>query len=63
MESLKYLLIPMVLSVVLTPIIKVIAIRLQVYAQMNERTIHQGKIVRIGGVAIYVSFLISDYSD
>lgn len=58
MESLKYLLIPMVLSAVLTPLIKVIAIRLQVYAQMNERTIHQGKIVRIGGVAIYVSFLI-----
>ena len=29
------------------------------YAKENERTIHHGKISRIGGVAIYVSFIIS----
>lgn len=58
MESLKYLLIPMILSAILTPIIKMIAIKLKVYAEINERTIHQGKIVRIGGVAIYIAFLV-----
>lgn len=31
---------------------------MEVYAKTNSRTIHTGKVVRIGGVAIYVSFIV-----
>ncbi|MEA5026810.1 MAG: MraY family glycosyltransferase [Erysipelotrichaceae bacterium] len=41
------------------PLIKFIGYRLDVYALENERTVHHGKIVRIGGVAIYLAFIIS----
>ncbi len=58
MDFIKYLLIPMVLSLIITPFLKVIATKLEVYAIENERTVHHGKIVRIGGVAIYISFII-----
>ena len=34
------------------------ATRLEIYALENERTVHSGKIARIGGVAIYVSFVV-----
>lgn len=59
MEWLKYLLIPFLMSALLTPILKKIAYALDIYAEMNERTIHTKKIARIGGVAIYVSFIIT----
>ncbi len=59
MEWLKYLFIPFLMSALLTPILKKIAYRLDIYAEMNERTIHTKKIARIGGVAIYVSFIIT----
>ena len=58
MDWLKYLLIPLTMSALITPILKMIAVKLEIYAQMNERTVHSGKIVRIGGVAIYVSFIV-----
>lgn len=58
MEWMIYLLIPLVISALITPILKLIALKLDIYAQTNERTIHSGKIARIGGVAIYVSFII-----
>ncbi len=58
MDLLVYLCVPMLLSILITPIVKVIATRLEVYAQVNERTVHNGKIARIGGVAIFVSFMI-----
>ena len=58
MNYLMYLLIPLILSALLTPILKVVATRLEIYAVENERTVHCGKIARIGGVAIYVSFII-----
>ena len=59
MEWLKYLFIPFLMSALLTPILKKIAYQLDIYAEMNERTIHTKKIARIGGVAIYVSFIIT----
>lgn len=59
MEWLKYLLIPFLISTLITPILKKVAYRLNIYAEMNERTIHTRKIARIGGVAIYVAFIIS----
>lgn len=46
------------ISLVLTPIVRTLAIRKGWYAQENERTIHHGKIPRIGGVAIYLSFIV-----
>lgn len=59
MQWLAYIVVPFLISTALTPLVKWLAIKLEVYAQMNERTVHHGKIARIGGVAIYVSFLLS----
>lgn len=59
MEWLKYLIIPFLMSALLTPLIKQIAYKLEIYAEMNERTIHTKKIARIGGVAIYVAFIVT----
>ncbi|MEF9967335.1 MAG: MraY family glycosyltransferase [Longicatena sp.] len=58
MEWLIYLLIPLVMSALITPLLKIIAYKLEIYAKMNDRTIHSGNIARIGGVAIYVSFVV-----
>ncbi len=58
MQWVAYVVIPFLLSLILTPVVKWIAIKLEVYAQINERTVHKGKIARIGGVAIYVSFIL-----
>lgn len=54
-----YFFLPFVISLGLVPVCKWIGLRLGFYAQENERTVHHGKIVRIGGVAIYFAFLIS----
>ena len=59
MQWIAYVMIPFLLSLVLTPIVKKIAIALEVYAEVNERTVHKGKIARIGGVAIFVAFIVS----
>lgn len=58
MDTLKYLLLPFLCSAILTPLVQMIAVKLEVYAEMNERTIHTKKIARIGGVSIYVAFLL-----
>lgn len=58
MDWLKYLIIPLALSALITPFLKIVAYRLDIYAQVNERTVHKGKIARIGGVAIYISFAV-----
>lgn len=57
MEWLIYIVVPMALSAVITPLLKCVAYHLEIYAKMNDRTIHSGNIARIGGVAIYVSFI------
>lgn len=59
MQWILYLLVPFVIATVATPIVKWIAKDLKAYAEMNERTIHTKIITRIGGVAIYVAFIIS----
>lgn len=60
MEWLKYFLLPFVITLVTTPFIMWIAKYIDAYAKINARTIHTKKtIARIGGVAIYVSFMIS----
>ncbi len=57
--ALPYFLLPLVISALLVPICKKIGFRLGIYAQENARTVHHGKIVRIGGVGIYIAFLLS----
>lgn len=55
---LEYLL-PFVIAVVLTPLVKKYSVVCKAYALENNRTVHHGKISRIGGVAIYLSFMIT----
>ena len=43
----------------MTPIVKQYSLWAKSYAIENERTVHHGKISRIGGVAIYLAFIIS----
>ena len=51
--------IPLIISTLLTPFIKRYSIYAKAYALENERTVHHGKISRIGGVAIYLAFFIT----
>jgi UDP-GlcNAc:undecaprenyl-phosphate GlcNAc-1-phosphate transferase len=53
-----YLLIPCILSFIFVPVCKKIGLSLGIYAIENKRTVHHGKIVRIGGLAIYMSFMV-----
>lgn len=60
MEWLKYVVLPFVITLMVTPLVMRIAGPLEAYAKINARTIHTNqKIARIGGVAIYVAFMIS----
>lgn len=58
MIDLRWPLYAFFLSLVLTPLVKRYSIPCESYAHENERTVHHGKISRIGGVAIYVSFIL-----
>ncbi len=57
--ALPYFLLPLVISFALVPLCKQVGFRLGIYAQENNRTVHHGRIVRIGGTAIFIAFLIS----
>ena len=59
MIDFKIILIPLIISTLLTPFIKRYSIYAKAYALENERTVHHGKISRIGGVAIYLAFFIT----
>lgn len=59
MQWIAYVIIPLLLSIVLTPIVRKLAIALEVYAEVNERTVHKGKIARMGGISIFLAFLLS----
>ena len=54
-----YFALPFIISYLLVPVTKQIGLRLGIYAVENKRTVHHGRIVRIGGVAIYIAFLLS----
>ncbi len=54
-----YFVLPFLISLCLVPLCKKIGLNLGIYAVENKRTVHQGRIVRIGGVAIYMAFLAS----
>ncbi len=51
--------IPLVLSLVITPLVIRFATRFGVFDQPNERKVHKYPIPRLGGVAIYASSLLS----
>lgn len=51
-----YFTLPFVIACLFVPICKWIGFQLGVYAVESSRTVHSGKIVRIGGVAIFVAF-------
>ena len=57
--ALPYFSLPLIISLLLVPVCKYIGLRLGIYAVENVRTVHHGRIVRIGGVAIYVAFMLS----
>ena len=58
-KALPYLLVSFLISLFLTPLAKKIGLSINAYAVENNRTVHHGKIVRIGGLAMYVSFIIT----
>ncbi|NLC95979.1 MAG: undecaprenyl/decaprenyl-phosphate alpha-N-acetylglucosaminyl 1-phosphate transferase [Erysipelotrichaceae bacterium] len=53
-----FFVVPLIISTLLVPLCKQIGFKLNIYAIENERTVHSGKIVRIGGMAIYLAFII-----
>lgn len=55
----KIIIIPFIISLLLTPVVKKYSLFAKSYALENERTVHHGKISRIGGVAIYLAFIIT----
>ncbi|MBR3228139.1 MAG: undecaprenyl/decaprenyl-phosphate alpha-N-acetylglucosaminyl 1-phosphate transferase [Erysipelotrichaceae bacterium] len=57
--ALPYVLVSFLISLFLTPLAKKIGLSINAYAVENNRTVHHGKIVRIGGLAMYVSFIIT----
>ncbi len=59
MQYLAYIIVPFIISVALMPAVKIVAKHLGVYAQMNERTVHKKVMTRVGGIAIYLSFLFA----
>ena len=56
-EKIFLFLIPMIISAIFVPLVKKIAWKLDIYAVENERTVHKGKIARIGGVAVFLAFM------
>ncbi|MBP3853544.1 MAG: undecaprenyl/decaprenyl-phosphate alpha-N-acetylglucosaminyl 1-phosphate transferase [Erysipelotrichaceae bacterium] len=59
MTDLKIILCPFLIALGITPLIKQYSLLAQTYAKENKRTVHHGKISRIGGIAIYMGFLIT----
>ncbi len=51
-------LLTMGISAALVPLVHRVADALDIVAEENARTVHHGRIARIGGLAIYISFMI-----
>lgn len=54
-----YFVLPLLLSFIFVPIAKKLGLSLGIYAEENQRTVHHGKMVRMGGLAIYLAFMVS----
>ena len=59
LKALLYVIVSFAISFILSKIVIKLGLSLGAYAKENERTVHHGQIVRIGGLAIYFAFLIS----
>jgi len=59
MANFKTFMIPFVISLVIVPFVKRIANKLDIVAVENDRSVHKGRIARIGGIAVYVAFTIA----
>ncbi len=57
--GLPYFGLAFLLAFLLTPVVKRIGEYIGAYAKENARTVHHDKIVRLGGLAIYLAFLIT----
>ena len=57
--ALLYYLVPMAISALFILPVKQVALKFNIYAKENNRTVHHGKIPRIGGVAIFLAFIIA----
>lgn len=55
----KIILIPFLISLGVTPLVKRYSFYAKAYALENERTVHHGKISRIGGVSIFLAFILT----
>lgn len=56
MTTVLALITPFLVSAALIPIVKRLSYPAQAWAKINNRTIHHGRISRIGGIAIYLAF-------
>lgn len=56
MNTLMALIVPFVISAALIPLVKRLSYPSDAWAKINNRTIHHGRISRIGGIAIYIAF-------
>lgn len=59
MQWIAYFSVPLLLSAIATPLVMKLATHLKIFAKTNERTVHKGQVTRIGGVAIYLAFILS----
>lgn len=50
--------VPFLISLVCVPIAKRIGFALKVYAIENNRTVHHGRMVQMGGLAVFIAFMI-----
>lgn len=61
-DNMKYVLYffsAMIISALLIIPVKKIGLKYDLVAKENQRTVHHGRIVRIGGVAIYIAFILT----
>lgn len=57
--ALPYFGLAFILALIFTPLAKRIGFALGIYALENQRTVHHGRIVRFGGLAIFLAFIIT----
>ena len=47
-----------IISLFITPVVKILAVKIGAIDKPNERKVHKKLMPRMGGLAIYISFLI-----
>ena len=57
-EYLLFFTIPLIISLLVTPLFKRFALNHHVVAMQNHRTVHKGEVPKLGGGAVFVAFTI-----